>query len=227
MPRQSRKGVLLAIVSGRATCPVEMIPAIAMQSWPSNTNMAIATLYGMATDRGRIQAVIQAKAMKVKWLWFLDDDTVPPMDAGRHLIYVLEQNGPPHGKAMVAGGIYCTRVAPPEPIVYMGQGEGAFWDWNVGDVFKCWGIGTGCMMVNMEVFDHIPEPWFRTIDEAQFKETDDLFFCQRVMEAGFEVWAHGGILCHHYDLERGVAYQLPRGSRPYLGRKGEFREPQL
>lgn len=223
MTKMARKGIVCAIVSGRATCPLEMVPAIAMQSWPSNTNFAIMTLYGMNTDESRCQAVKQARVYNARYIWFIDDDTVPPADAGRHLIYILEQNP----KAMVAGGIYCTRSSPPEPIVYQEQGNGPFWDWKVGETFKCWGLGTGCMMVNMDVFEHLAEPWFLTTDTATKKETDDLYFCSKVREAGFEIWAHGGILCHHYDTDKGVTYQLPRGSRPYLNRLEEFKEPQL
>lgn len=219
-----RKGIALAIVSGRATVPVEMIPALCMQSWPTNINMAIITRYGMSTDEGRISAVKDAQALGSKYIWFVDDDTVPPIDAGRHLVYLLEQNA----NVMVAGGIYTTRVAPPEPIVYMEPGAGSHWDWKVGETFKCWGLGTGCMMINMEVFDHIEQPWFKTTMEADKKQTDDLYFCERVHAAGFDIMAHGGILCHHYDLERGTIYQLPRNSKPYQNRiEGQFRETEL
>jgi hypothetical protein len=222
-----RKGVACAIVSGRGSCPVEMVTAIVMQSWPTNTTMHFVNIYGMATAAGRVQAVREAREKKCKYIWFIDDDTVPPTDAGRHLLYLLDQNGPPYGKVMVAGGIYCTRSAPPEPIVYMEESAGPHWDWKVGETFKCWGIGTGCMMINLEVFDHIPEPWFLTTMEAANKETDDLYFCKQVAKAGFEIMAHGGILCHHYDMEKGAVYMLPRNSHPYKDRISDAHEPRL
>ena len=226
-PRQISKGIALAIVSGRATTPVEMVTAIAMQSWPTNTNMLLMNLYGMDTDAGRIKAVEQALSINMKYLWFIDDDTVPPNDAGRHLLYLLEQNGPAlGGKVMVAGGIYTTRCSPPEPIVYRDKGAGSAWDWKVGETFKVWGIGTGCMMINLEVFKHLPEPWFQTTMLAEKKETDDLYFCEKVRQAGFEIMAHGGILCHHYDLERGAVYMLPRKSFPFENRITEPHEPR-
>lgn len=226
-PKRTQKGIALAIVSGRATCPVEMVTAISMQSWPTNTNMLLLNLYGMDTDAGRIKAVKQALELKMKYIWFVDDDTVPPNDAGRHLLYLLEQHGPSlGGKVMVAGGIYCTRSSPPEPIVYLESGAGAHWNWKVGETFKCWGLGTGCMMINLEVFEHLPEPWFQTTMEAEKKETDDLYFCGLVEKAGFEVMAHGGILCHHYDLERGMVYTLPGSSYPYENRIMEPHEPR-
>ena len=222
------KGVAFAIVSGRGSCPVEMVTAIAMQSWPTNTAVMMTNVYGMQTDVGRIHAVTEARERKYKYIWFIDDDTVPPVDAGRHLMYLLEQNGPPYGKVMVAGGIYCTRSSPPEPIVYEEKNAGSYWGWKVGEVFKCWGLGTGCMMINLEVFDHLPEPWFKTTMEAEQRESDDLYFCRMLSEhTDYEIMAHGGILCHHYDMERGAVYMLPRNSQPYRGRISEPAEPRL
>ena len=227
LPKRQTKGIAMAIVSGRATCPVEMVTAISMQSWPTNTNMLLLNLYGMDTDAGRIKAVKQALEMNMKYIWFVDDDTVPPNDAGRQLLYLLEQHGPETGgKVMVAGGIYCTRSSPPEPIVYAESGAGSHWNWKVGETFKCWGLGTGCMMINLDVFTHLPEPWFQTTMSCEKKETDDLYFCQRVADAGFEVMAHGGVLCHHYDLERGAIYMLPRKSGPFQNRIAEPSEPR-
>lgn len=222
-----KKGIALSIVSARCACPVEMVTAISLQSWPTNTSLLMMNVYGMDTDLGRIRAVEEAREKKCKYIWFVDDDTVPPNDAGRHLMYLLEQNGPPHGKVMVAGGIYCTRSSPPEPLVYMGENEGSHWNWKVGETFKCWGLGTGCMMINLDVFDSIPAPWFKTTMEAQYKESDDLFFCKRVHEAGFEIMAHGGLLCHHYDLEKGAVYMLPRDSHAYADRIADPAEPRL
>ena len=224
----SPKGIAVAMISGRGSCPVEMVPALSLQSWPTNTNITFATVYGMETDQGRINAVLKAREEGLKYIWFIDDDTVPPPDAGRQLLYTLEQKGPPHGKAMVAAGIYVTRSSPPEPLVFTEQGAGPHWNWKVGDVFRVWGAGTGCMMVNLEVFDHIPEPWFKTTMESHYRESDDLYFCDKVAKAGFEVWANGKVLCHHYDMERGTVYMLPRESYPYKQRvEGEFREPIL
>jgi len=227
IPKLERKGVALAIVSGRAICPLQMLTSIALQSWPTNTNFRISNIYGADTAEGRIHAVRDAIANKCKYVWFVDDDTVPPQDAGRRLMYLLEHQGPPHGKVMVAAGVYCTRGTPPEPLVYTAQGSGPDWNWKAGDVFKRWGAGTGCMMINTEVFEHLTEPWFKWTQEADFKESDDLYFCARLAEAGFELIIHGGVLCHHYDMERGVVYMLPRNSRPYLERIAEPSEPGL
>jgi cellulose synthase/poly-beta-1,6-N-acetylglucosamine synthase-like glycosyltransferase len=224
IPIQRKKGIAVAIISGRGSCPIEMVTALALQSWPTNTNITFATVYGFETDEGRINAATRAIENGLKYIWYIDDDTVPPPDAGRQLLYTLEQNP----KAMVAAGIYTTRSSPPEPLVYLEQGAGPHWDWKVGEVFKVWGAGTGCMMVNLEVFNHIPEPWFKTVLSSHEKISDDLYFCEKVAQAGFEVWANGKVLCHHYDMENGIVYMLPRESAPYRNRiEKEFCEPVL
>lgn len=222
-PVMSKTGVALAIVSGRGSCPIAMLQAVVLQGWPTNVNFTILTIMGKDIDAGRTLAIEQAMEAGVKYLWFLDDDTVPPQDAARHMMGVFKQ----HPKAAIVAGIYTTRAAPPEPIVYATQGAGAFWDWKAGEVFKCWGIGTGCMMIDLDVFRYLDKPWFLTRHEADLRISDDLHFCELVNQAGFEVWAHGGVLCHHYDLERGVVYMLPRNSKPYLQRLDNTTEAKL
>jgi predicted O-methyltransferase YrrM len=225
--KEQTKGISLALVSGRGIAPVEMIPNMMMQTWPANTTFNIQRIYGKDVDAGRINAAKNAVQLRSKFLWFVDDDTVPPPDAGRHLIYLLEQNGPPHGKVMAAAAVYTTRSSPPEPLVFREQGAGPDWDWKVGEVLKRWGAGTGCMVINTEVFQHLPEPWFKTISESSDRWSDDLYFCDLLAQAGFELMVHGGILCHHYDYEKGTIYQLPRNSYPFRHRINEPREPQL
>jgi Methyltransferase domain len=222
-----KKGIALAIISGRGLCPVDMVCSLAMQGFPPNTNFFLFPVYGQDVAEGRTQAVKNLRALGAKYVWFVDDDTVPPMDCGRHLAYLLDQNGPPFGKVMVAGAIYTSRSSPPEPLVFMEQGAGPHWDWKVGETFKCWGLGTGCMMINLELFDHLQEPWFATVTQSENRWTDDLYFSELVAQAGFEMMAHGGILCHHYDWEQGMVYQLPRNSHPYAQRISEPMEPKF
>ena len=223
LPIQRKKGIALAIVSGRGLCPVRMVSSIAFQGWPTNTNVYMHEVYGAETGLGRIEAVKQARKEGAKYIWMIDDDTVPAVDAGRKLLYALEQRPDVH----VIGGVYTTRSSPPEPLVYREQGAGPDWDWKVGEVFERWGVGTGCMMIRLDVFDHLPEPWFKTVQESDQRWTDDLYFCDLVAQAGFKALVHGGVLCHHYDFERGAIYQLPRNSYPYVNRVGEPSEPEL
>jgi len=66
---------------------------------------------------------------------------------------------------MVCGESIVQRLIRRSPIVYRGNGQGAFWKWARWEIFECTGIGTGCMMIKTELFQHLEEPWFKTVHE--------------------------------------------------------------
>lgn len=168
------------------------------------------------------ESAIEAGA---RYLFFLDDDTVAPNFAIKYLSYEIEK----HPNIMVAGGIYCTKEVPARPLVFKTFGDGAFWNWKAGEVFDCEGLGTGCMMIKTEVFKHLPKPWFfepHETPENEFREiggqqipvshsggTEDLYFCRKVIDAGYRIVAHGGVLCAHIG-QNGVIYTMPEDSYP-------------
>ena len=116
-----------------------------------------------------------------------------------------------------------------EPMVFAENGAGAFWKWKYKDVFPCWGLGTGCMLIKTAVFNKIPEPWFKTIhtrDDAEpellmnnvnlFEMSEDLYFCEKLHRHGFKVLAHGGVLPVHYG-PNGRYYKLHDRAYPMKG----------
>lgn len=200
-----RQGLVLGLpLCGRPVAPEW---AIALQSlnYPANMNLSISALKGVETGEARCRIAQHALDIGAKYIFFLDDDVAPPYFAVRRLIYDLEQADP---EFMVAGGIYANKHSyPAEPMVFQEDGEGPFWRWKVGELFECGSIGTGCMVIKTEVFKHLAEPWFATINECdeasdvrKFEMTDDLYFCKKVREAGFKLLADGGVLCIHWDV---------------------------
>ncbi len=159
----------------------------------------------------------------------LDDDTIPPAHAIQSLWSVLANNP----KVAICGGIYVSKDGDfPQPLVFKDLGGGVMWNWTLGEVFPCAGIGTGCMMVRLAAFKDIPKPWFKDskptdeynrtnrtmVGDIQLNlvedfGTDDLYFCRKVAEAGWGILAHGGVLALHVDAE-GKSYMLPENSYP-------------
>jgi hypothetical protein len=220
----NRVGLAIGIASIGRPSPVSWGIALATQVYPPNTKLVYVHVLGDEVDNARNRVVEEAKKANVKYLWFNDDDTIPPSQAANSLMYLLDQHGPGLGeKVMVAGGIYCMKVNPPQPLVFMESGGGPHWKWKVGDTFKCWGVGTGCMMINMDVFDYLDPPYFKTVSEETIVATDDLYFCQKVHDAGFEVMADGGVLCQHWDVSvtPPIIYTLPSKSYPLLPKEQE------
>lgn len=198
------------------------------------TNIPVGTHTTWMTQIGPNRAgnreVLAEKAIELgaRYLFMLDDDTFCPNTTFRALIHEIEKSP----EIMVAGGIYCTKEALPAPLVFKTIGDGPFWNWRAGEIFDCAGLGTGSMMVKTEVFKHLPKPWFFEPNEAPVGEvvtisgekipvahrsgTEDLYFCQKVLDAGFRIVAHGGVLPAHMD-QNGVLYGLPKDSYPMQG----------
>lgn len=217
-----RKGLTIGLaLCGRPVTP-EWAIAYASLNFPANMNVTVSALKGIEVGEARCRIAKHALECKSKYLFFLDDDTAPPYFTIRRLVYALEQAD---DDVMVAGGIYFSKQDPPEPMIFQNDGEGPFWKWKVGDVFPVSSMGTGCMLIKTEVFKHLPEPWFRTVNECpdldpsgedvrKLEITDDLYFCKLVRDAGFRLIADGGVQCIHWDVNTGKHFALPEGSYP-------------
>jgi GT2 family glycosyltransferase len=166
--------------------------------------MNVAVDYASANDAeekevGLARICICQAALKsnARFVWFVDDDVLPPNYAVQRLMQALKRDP----KAMVCAGIYYSKQVVPEPLVFEDAASGAFTDWKAGQVFEVPGfIGTGCMLIKTEVFKYLDQPWFKTVDWPE-KITDDAYFCRKVKRAGFRILGHGGVLCGHYNSQ--------------------------
>lgn len=188
--------------------------------FPVNTTQTVISVEGQDITSARNAIAKTAIEQNCKYLWFLDDDVIVPRATVQALGYVLD-NYIDDG-TMVATGIYCTKTFMPAPVIYRDGNPGAFWDWNINQIFDVDSAGCGCMMINTEVFKHLEEPYFRTTEE--YKDIDgqpilhavseDIYFCQQVRKAGFKIKAHGSIVCPHYDNNTNKFHTLPEDSLP-------------
>lgn len=67
------------------------------------------------------------------------------------------------------------------------------------DLFECQAVGTGFMLIKLVVFKHIPKPWFfyKHDDNGDMTVGSDMWFCNKVKEAGFKVWCDPTIKIGH------------------------------
>jgi GT2 family glycosyltransferase len=218
IPVEAEVGVMIAFASSGRLITPEMVIAMAMQYPPTQLNVGFLCVKGLPVKDAREHLAKEALKAKSKYLWFVDDDTIPPPNTLRRLVYILENNP----DVMVAGGVYVCKADPPTPVVFRKTGLGPFWHWKVGEVFEVESMGAGCMLINCEVFKHLTPPYFpwpeEFSDEVNGKSnavSEDVSFCRKVREAGFRIAAHGGILCDHFDVTTGRTFQLPSDSYPY------------
>lgn len=206
-------------LSGRPL-PPRLMFAFHNVSPPMNTNLILLNTLGLPIDQARNYFAEQAIKQDAKYLFFWDEDVEMPQQSLRELVYQLEH----HDECGVIGAIYCLKTDRPEPLVFQGVGSGPSWDWKVGEIFPCTGIGMGCTLIRVSMFADLPKPWFKSVDDCspyldnvRYGEqwTEDLYFCKKVVDSKkWTILAHGQLLPAHINLATGQEYVLPPDSKP-------------
>lgn len=188
---------------------------------PMGYNCGEIRIDGYEIGEARNMAAKEALQRGMKYLFFLDADTIPPQNALERLTYQLDNN-PDYD---IAAGLYTQKSIPTIPLIWHGWGEGVYWDWTLGDVLKegIVGCGTGCMLIRVSLFERLAhsdeQPWFCTAtgtkddDDGLTKFTwtmsDDLWFCKRaVEEVGAKILVDTNVYCTHIDWRTGRKFQL-------------------
>jgi len=225
---QSRNPMRIGLVLGLPLCGRAVAPewafALRMLDFPTNLSVVYMPCKGKPVDEARELIAADALQQNARYLAFLDDDTIPPQNWVRRAMAILDQ----FPEAAAVGAIYPTKSDPAEPLVYLEECGGPFWQWKYGEIFRCNSIGTGAMMIRVDALRKIPRPWFRTIDEGIAEGTklhgasvcknlvsDDMYFCRKVNEAGLVIMADGGSVCGHADVATGRIHVLPPDSYPF------------
>ncbi len=168
---------------------------LCMQYYPLSMAQNCMSVKGAEAGEARNQIVKQAQRLGSKLLYMIDDDVLPPTYAAQKLLFSM-LNKP---DVMAAAGIVYTKSEIPYPLVFNNEGEGPYLNWKPGKTFEVPGfISTGCMLVKMEVFDKLEYPWFKSLDYPD-KMTEDVYFCWKLMQAGYKILGHGGVICGHYN----------------------------
>lgn len=101
------------------------------------------------TDSNRVMIARGFLSGKADWLWFVDDDTVPPEDALFKLLKAQRE---------IISGVYYLGTYPYNAIVYNRREDGlyqAFQNIPYGAVFQVDSIGMGCTLIHRSVFEKI------------------------------------------------------------------------
>jgi len=159
---------------------------------PPNTSIQ----WAIGSDRvvGRNKLVKAALASGAEWLFFLDDDHAFEPDI---LLRLLA-----HEKPIVAS-LYLQRIKPFSPIAY------EYYDdenrtytsldltkYEKNALVPIVAAGTGGMLIRSEVFRELKEPWFEVTEGIG---SEDLPFCKKALEAGFEIFCDLGTPLGHID----------------------------
>jgi len=133
------------------------------------------------------------------YLLFIDSDTVFSEEVLDQLLA--------HDKDIV-GAIQHCKSYPYKPSVYNLNERNRFTGiFDVPDkLFKCDGIGFGIVLIKRKVFDAFTDDVIKKIgypfnfyerEDDKIEEGEDLGFCRRVKELGFEIWCDPNIDIGH------------------------------
>lgn len=141
-----------------------------------------------------------------EWLFFIDHDVILPPDTFLKINEYMNS-----GKIPVVSGLYYCKGTHPEPLVFRGRGNSYFSKWKRGEKFWVDGIPMGCALIHasiLKVMYDCSEVYtvesrqgpvvvrrvFETPRKAWYDPelgryatrvgTEDLFWCDRVMNEG-------------------------------------------
>lgn len=154
---------------------------------------------GGYVDVNRNKIVEEARKAGTTHLMFIDADMIFPEDGIMRLLA--------HKKDIV-GANYNVRLDPTS-VVLSGPTVKMF-DKKTNKVvsmsgqdfptelFKCYSLATGFMMIDMKVFDKLEFPYFDAYqDKNGVHYTEDVDFCRKANESGAEVWCDPTIRMGH------------------------------
>lgn len=204
-------------------CPTRMMSretaaALRALALPMFANPTMYSPDSLEVGDARNKIVEYAIRDGMEWLFFLDYDVIPPPNAIARLL---------KWKAGVAAGVYHSKSAPSYPLLMIRGMNHCFEDYETGDLILVDGVGMGCTLIHMSVFDKIEKPYFRTVPgylkDRQYGPmmTEDIYFCDKVRDAGVEILVDTSIQCGHVDSMSGLVYhRLADPNNPRRGAPG-------
>ncbi len=194
-----------------------MIPARVVQSWmslmsPMNQKFIRVFIIGMEVGEAynaAIDLILNNQDLSQwKYVLTLEEDNMPPPDG----LLKLYENMNMYD---VIGGLYWTKGEGGQPMIY---GDPAVMPKNfIPQLPKpemaqgCNGLGMGFTLFKLSIFNKIPKPWFKTLQEYNPGQgvrsyTQDLFFFENAAKYGFRFACDTRVKVGHYDYERDIVW---------------------
>ena len=183
----------------RVICPPFTVKQRLCSIYIANNQNALARMF-MASD--------------FDWFWLLNDDQIYPPDT---LLRLLA-----HQKDIVVP-LCIEKNGPHPPLIYEHSSPGLkayrFLKRHERGLIPVGAAGGGGMLIHRRVFEAIPDPWWtvttgQTEAGAWEQSSEDFDFCDRVADAGFQLFC---------DLETSVIHLAHYGLRAMRDESGEWR----
>ncbi len=194
---------VLVVILTRGTVPVQWAAGYRRLQIPAGGKEIF--LAGMPFDHARNVGCESALENGYQWLFFLDDDVIPP----DNVIQLLMNR-----QLDIVSGLYYRRHVGTEPVMLrrVQGGRQYITDFTPGQVVEADYVGAGCLLIHRRVLEKMQWPWFEWLcDRKDLKEperiSEDYAFCEKVQKYGFKIHVDTGIQCTH----AGIGAALPGG----------------
>jgi len=192
-----RLGIALPLVDDRV--PTQFLDSWTLMEKPEYTYIRPDFPgYIAAVRNNLVEYAIQAGCSH---LLMMDTDQIYPSDT---IMKLIEHDLP------IVGAKVHRRYPPFDPIMYK-------WDREIGRYFmlpeEIWKneslpevdvVGTGCILVDIKVFMDLEYPWFKhesvSLKSGQKAVGEDVYFCRKAKEAGYQIFADTTIKIDHLGL---------------------------
>lgn len=159
---------------------------------------------GMPFDHGRNTVCQVTIERGFRWLFFLDDDVIPPPDTIQRLI---------NRDVDIVSGLYYRRAEPIMPVSLYDSKPKPVFTTNIefGQLAEVDLVGAGCLLIKRNVLEKMRTPkmdWFDWLmDRYDIPEdercSEDFAFCRKAKrDHGFKVWLDTTIQCQHVGWGR-------------------------
>lgn len=148
--------------------------------------------HGQSPAKNRNLMIEQALEHKCTHILFLDDDTAFNSDLLTRLLA--------HNKDVVTG-LYLMRNFPHKPIIFdkIDGAKAGYYNLN-GDrgLIPITNCGLGCVLIKIEVFKKLENPWITLGEIEKDQWCDDISFFNRVRNAGFSLFCDLNCVVGHF-----------------------------
>lgn len=171
-----------------------MLSVIGILNSTPNAEFLVQSRTGCYIEQNRHELIRIAIEQNCEKLLFLDSDMVVESGVVNKL---LALNKP------VVGAAYNGRKLPLYSNVKMADENGNLIAVPAEEIpkepFKCFGVPTGCMLLDVKTVARIPKPWFDLTyhEDGSLEYGEDIYFCKKLGEYGVEVWCYPTIQIGH------------------------------
>jgi hypothetical protein len=148
------------------------------------------------TPLARERIAESAKALGADYLFMVDDDMICPEDLFEKLY---------RHKVDIVAALAFSRYPPHKPVLYrINSGYDPMsnrdyfvnyvvFDYPRNTLVQCDAVGFGAVLIDMKVFDNLPQPWFMVMTGYG----EDIHFCHSAIKAGHKVFMDTSVKLGH------------------------------